>query len=85
MAEPLLKDDLVGRQSIVIRLSSALALGPDYLPVVVLVEGSEEALGRAKLLLGPGAVLSMESAEKVRKAIQEQEDDAASGMGLIFG
>lgn len=76
--------DIVSRQSIVIREARALGF-PDY-GTLVLVEGTDAAVAAAEALFHDlGRKLDATQAESVRRAIQAQEDDAASGMGLIFG
>ncbi|MBI4416111.1 MAG: hypothetical protein HY557_03915 [Euryarchaeota archaeon] len=79
-----LKDDLVSRQSIAIREGAALGF-PD-LGRLVLIEGSDSALARAaELFRGFAAKLEGPRAEAVYQAFRAQEDDVASGVGLIFG
>lgn len=80
----LLKDDLVGRQSILTR--DANSLGVDKEVSYVKIEGSEEGLKKAEDIakdLGFDK-LDVKEAEDVNKKIEEQEDSAASGMGMIF-
>jgi len=80
----LLKDDLVGRQSIVSR--DARSLGVAGEGTLVLVEGSDAGVGRAEALLKDIAtVLPVSEAETAYGRFRSQDDDAASGMGLIFG
>ena len=80
----LIKDDLVSRQSILTRDSSSLDLKSEasYLKI----EGSDAGLKQAKTLakkLG-FTVLNKKKAVEINKRIEEQEDSAASGMGMIF-
>ncbi len=80
----LLKDDLVGRQSILTR--DANSLGVEKEVSYVKIEGSEEGLKKAEEIakeLGFDK-LDVKEAEDVNKKIEEQEDSAASGMGMIF-
>jgi hypothetical protein len=80
----LIKDDLVSRQSILTRDSSSLDLKGEasYLKI----EGSDAGLKQAKTLakeLG-FTVLNEKKAAEINQRIEEQEDSAASGMGMIF-
>ena len=80
----MIKDDLVSRQSILTRDANSLDLKGDA--SYVKIEGSDAGLKQAKDLakeLG-FKVLSAKMAEKINKSIAEQEDSAASGMGMIF-
>ncbi len=82
--DEVLKDDLVSRQSIAIR--EAPVLGFPGLGTLVLVEGAEAALVRAAALFKDiAAKLEGSQAEAVYRAWKSQEDDVASGIGLIFG
>jgi len=78
------KDDLVSRQSILTRDSSSLNIDKDcsYLKI----EGSKEGIKRAEDLAKELKFkkLDEKKAEKINKKIEEQEDSAASGMGMIF-
>lgn len=81
----LLKDDLVSRQSILTRDSSSLNIDKDvsYLKI----EGSEDGVKKAEELAKEFEFkkLSVKEAEEINKKIEEQEDSAADGMGMIFG
>jgi len=77
-------DDVVARQSIILREASALGLSGDgyYLQI----DGSDAALKKAKEILSTDAKeLKGKEAENVKKAIDEQESNAAAGFGAIFG
>ena len=80
----LTKDDLVSRQSILTRDSSSLDLDGDV--SYVKIEGSNEGLKRAKELAKELKFKKLDEkrAKKVDEKIKEQEDSAASGMGMIF-
>lgn len=80
----LLGDDVVSRQSVTTREAKSLGLaGEDR---YVIVEGTESALARAvDLMKGTAAPLGGAEADKVYQRFRVQEDEAASGMGLIFG
>ena len=80
----LLVDDLVGRQSITARDAKSLGLPGD--DRYVLVEGSEVALARAdELMKGITKPLPTSEAEGIHRRFRSQDEEAASGMGLIFG
>ena len=78
------KDDLVSRQSILTRDANSLGLDSDcsYLKI----EGSKEGLKRAEELAKEQKFkkLDEKKAKKINETILEQEDSAASGMGMIF-
>jgi hypothetical protein len=80
----LIKDDLVSRQSILTRDSNSLELGGDV--SYVKIEGSEEGLKRAEELAKEldFKKLDARKKKKVNEKIQEQEDSAATGIGMIF-
>lgn len=82
--DAVIQDDVVSRQSIAVREGGALGF-PD-LGVVYLIEGAEPALARAgELFRDIGMKLEAAKAEPVYRAIKSQEDDVASGIGMIFG
>ena len=76
-------DDLVSRQSIATRDAKALSLEGDF--HLVLIEGSPEGVSRARDLFKELGIGESPDAEAVRSKIKAEEDDAADGMGLIFG
>lgn len=81
-----LSDDIVSRQSIHTRESDLLGLGTGLL--FVKVEGNPMGVKRAEELFEKakiGTVADKKTADKVRQAIQDEEDAAAGGMGMIFG
>lgn len=78
------QDNLAGRQSITVREARALGLGGEG--NLVLVEGSEDGVARAESLLKDNATtLTGADAETAYKAFRSQDDEAASGMGFVFG
>jgi hypothetical protein len=82
--QTMLQDDIVNRQSIVIRDANSLDIKE---PVSYLkVEGSVEGLKRAKELAKELGMkkLKDKDAQKIDAKIKEQEDSAATGMGMIF-
>ena len=80
----LTKDDLIGRQSILTRDASSLDL--DGEASYVKIEGSNEGLKRAKELAKELKFkkLNVKKAKEVDEKIREQEESAASGIGMIF-
>ena len=81
----MLKDDLVSRQSILTRDASSLSIDKDV--SYVKIEGSKEGLKKAGEIAKDLKFkkLSKKKAGEVNKKIEEQEDSAADGMGMIFG
>ncbi len=80
----LIKDDTVSRQSILTRDSSSLDTKGNF--SYVRIEGSDNGLKQANKLgkeLG-FKKLSQKKAQEINKKIEEQEDSAATGMGMIF-
>jgi hypothetical protein len=79
------KDDLVSRQSIFTRDSSSLDIDGNLF--FVKIEGSKEGLKRADQIAKELQFkkLDVKKAEEINKKIEEQEDSAANGMGMIFG
>ena len=78
------KDDLVSRQSITSRDAKSLGLPGD--DRYVLVEGSDVGIARATELLKDLAhALGGAEADRVYRRFRAQDEEAASGMGLIFG
>jgi len=79
-----LKDDLVSRQSIVIR--EAKVLGEDMEGTLLLVEGTEEAIERAKEIFEElGNVLQDDEAKSAYDKFKAEEDTVANGVGFLFG
>lgn len=80
----LIKDDLVSRQSIVIRDANSLDIKEEvsYLKV----EGSTDGVKRAEKLAKELGMtkLPKKKAQTIDDKIKEQEDSAATGMGMIF-
>lgn len=78
------QDNLAGRQSITVREARTLGVGGEG--SLVLVEGSAEGVARAEgLLKDHASALTGADAESAYKAFRSQDDEAASGLGLIFG
>ena len=80
----LTKDDLVSRQSILTRDANSLDMDGDV--SYVKIEGSDEGLKQAKKLAKELKLKKLDGkkAKKVDEKIKEQEESAASGMGMIF-
>ena len=80
----LIKDDLISRQSILTRDASSLDMKGDV--SYVKIEGSKEGLKQAEKLAKEldFKKLDEKKAKKINEKIEEQEDSAASGMGMIF-
>ena len=76
------QDDLVGRQSILVR--SAPHLDIDEEGYFIIIDGSEEAVQRAHELLDQLAK-RYEHKDKVVAKVKEQEDAAIEGFGNILG
>lgn len=76
-------DDVVSRQSVTVRDAKSLGLKGDGRYVVV--EGSEAAVARATELLKGIPPLKGTEADDVYRRFRSQDEQAASGMGLIFG
>jgi len=80
----LIKDDIVSRQSILIRDSRSLDIKGDF--SYVKIEGGTQGLKQAENLAKELGFkkLSDKQATDIDKKIEEQESSAASGMGMIF-
>jgi hypothetical protein len=82
--QTMIQDDKVSRQSIVIREAASLDIkeSVSYLKI----EGSPEGLKRAEELAKELGVKKLpdKKAKKIDDKIKEQEDSAATGMGMIF-
>ncbi len=78
------QDDLAGRQSITVREARSLGVGGEG--SLVLIEGSDAGVARADVILkDAGAVLAGAEAEAAYQAFRSQDQEAASGLGLVFG
>ena len=80
----LIKDDLVSRQSILTRDAKSLNLKGEF--TYLKIEGSKEGLKKAEEFAKELKFkkLDKKKANEIDKKIQEQEDSAATGMGMIF-
>jgi len=80
------KDDLVSRQSIMIRDSKSLGIEGDS--IYVKIDGSEEAVKQAEKIAKEnelGKKLNEEESKPIMDRIEEEEESASEGMGFIFG
>ena len=78
------KDDLVSRQSIWTR--DAKSLGLEGEKIYLKIEGDEEAIEKAKEIIGDkGKLLEGGEAEKINEKFVADEEKASEGMGFIFG
>lgn len=83
-ARELLEDDLVSRQSITLRDPETLGL--DLKGLLVVIEGSEVAIKRFEEISGEGVQkLAGNDAERAYGLLKEEEEDAAEGVGFLFG
>jgi hypothetical protein len=80
----IIKDDLVSRQSILTRDSSSLNLKGQFL--YLKIEGSDAGVKKALELAKENGLKKLDDkkAKDINDKIAEQEDDAATGMGMIF-
>jgi hypothetical protein len=79
-----LQDDIVSRQSILVREAKVLEL-KEY-DILVLIEGDDKALQKAKELFSEiGKTLEGPDKEMVYKKFKDEEGEVLGGMGLIFG
>ena len=78
------KDDIVSRQSILTRDSTSLDIKKNN--IYIKIEGNIKGLKRAEEIAKEHELkkLDKKKAEEINKKIEEQEDSAASGMGMIF-
>lgn len=80
----IIKEDIVSRQSILTRDSSSLNLKGEFL--YLKIEGSEAGINKALEIAKELKIkkLDEKKAKGINDKILEQEDSAASGMGMIF-
>jgi hypothetical protein len=80
----ILRDDLISRQSILVRDAEALDIKQEVR--YVLIEGTEDALKKAEELFSEtGKRVDEAEAADIYKKIKSEEKDVASGVGFIFG
>ncbi|MFH1101961.1 MAG: hypothetical protein V1726_08010 [Methanobacteriota archaeon] len=80
----LIKDDLISRQSILTRDAHSLDIKGEA--TYLKIEGSAKALKHAEELAKEHGFkkLDTKKAKKINEKIEQQEDSAATGMGMIF-
>ena len=78
-----ISDDLVSRQTTSVRDGRSLGFDEDM--KYVMVEGSEEAVEKAKELFSEHDVSESGQAKEIREAIKEEDESAAEGIGTVFG
>jgi len=80
----IIKDDLVSRQSILTRDSSSLNIKGEFL--YLKIEGSDAGIKKALELAKENDLKKLDDkkAKNINDKIAEQEDSAATGMGMIF-
>lgn len=82
-AEEILKDDLLSRQSIVVR--DAKVMDVKLHDTLVFIEGSEDAMKKAKELFSDiGKRLEGKDRDEVHKKFRDEEGEVLGGVGLIF-
>jgi hypothetical protein len=82
-ADEILKDDVLSRQSIVIR--DAKVMDIKLHETLILIEGSESAMTKAKeLFTDIGKRLEGNEREEVYKKFKDEEGEVLGGVGLIF-
>ncbi len=79
----ILSDDLISRQTTVIRDGEGLGL--DEKITYVMIEGSEDAVEKSKEMFAEVDIKGTDDPKKVYRSIKENEDAAAAGVGTIFG
>lgn len=80
-ANTLSEDDLVSRQTIVVKDGDPWEIDGK----VVMVDGTDEALERAETLIEDAGGSLSERAEEIKADIDSEEDNAAAGIGAVFG
>lgn len=81
-ANEVLADDQVSRLTIVVKDGKAYGFAEGS--QVVFVEGEEEKVKRAEQLFSPIASKAKEP-ERFKARLKAEDDEAASGVGFIFG
>ncbi len=81
--DELLKDDQISRQSH--KLRDAATLGRPSGSLLVLIEGAPEAVALAEGRLQKiGTALPKPEADRIYRALREEDETASAGMGLFF-
>lgn len=80
-ANAISEDDLVSRQTVVVKDGTPW----DIDAKVVMVDGAEEALDRAEEIVEEHGGSVSENADEIKADIDAEEDNAAAGVGAVFG
>jgi hypothetical protein len=81
--EEVLMDDVLWRQTRIYREASTL--GGKTGELYLYLDGSDTAMERADKLIPPlAAKVDPKDAERIHTQLKEEQDKAASGMGLMF-
>lgn len=81
-----LTDMTVSKNSIHVRDGGSVGADNEFLYVRIM--GSEEKVAAARRLFEEknfGAIVAAPEADKISQAIDKEEEEAAEGMGMIFG
>lgn len=80
----LMADDIVGRQSINFRDGPLYGFPDDEL--VLIIEGSQDALSKARQIAGDSvSLIPDEKARTIYEKFRDEESKADEGLGFIFG
>jgi rubrerythrin len=83
-ARELLEDDQVSRQSVTLR--DAKALGTSLDGLLVAIEGDKTAIERFEdMARGDARRLPEDKASEILNLLRREEEDAAEGVGFLFG
>lgn len=80
-ANALSEDDFVSRQTVVVKDGDRW----DISGKVVMVDGEEDALDRAEEIVTDVGGRVSPKGDKIKADIDSEEDDAAAGIGAVFG
>lgn len=81
--DEIISDDLISRQTTSVRDGKSLGFEEDVF--YALIEGSEEAIERAKELFSDEGIETADNSEEIKEAIKKEDEAAAQGMGTVFG
>ena len=81
--DEIISDDLISRQTTSVRDGKSLGFKEDVF--YALIEGSEEAIKRAKELFSDEGIETADNPEEIKEAIKKEDEAAAQGMGTVFG
>ncbi len=81
--DEVLRDDLLARQSH--KLRDAATVGGRSGHLIIQIDGSPDAVAKAETMLRDvGSRLPAKDAEALRARLQEEDEAASQGMGLLF-